>query len=199
VTHRLPGVTLEALLPEDAARLTGAVHDAWVALGKTDVSAIGGFGDFEASGNAPADTWRDVLLATLDFAEPEDDALVVATYKALVDRCPEKRSLVHGDFGSNNVLAHHGTVTGVLDWEQAMVGDPLYDVANVRFWATYLPCMDVQAAHFDHALAGLPGYEDRVRCYALRIGIEEAREARRDGDDELAGWAVDRCREVIAT
>jgi hygromycin-B 4-O-kinase len=120
------------------------------------------------------------------------------TYTALVNRCPEERALVHGDFGANNVLVNQGSVSGVLDWEQALVGDPLYDVANTRFWATYLPCMDMQAAHFDRTLAGVPGYRDRVLCYALRIGIEEAREAGRGGDASLAAWATARCRQLIA-
>jgi aminoglycoside phosphotransferase (APT) family kinase protein len=38
---------------------------------------------------------------------------------------------VHGDFGSNNVLADGEHITGVVDWSEAMIGDPLYDVANI--------------------------------------------------------------------
>jgi hygromycin-B 4-O-kinase len=196
VTRRLPGTTLEALPRDEAAGVTGAVHEAWLALGRTNVSAIDGFGDFDPDGHAPARSWRDVLRTTLESTEPDDDRLVIDTYAELVERCPEERSLVHRDFGSNNVLARGHDVTGVLDWERALVGDPLYDVANMRFWTTYLPCMELQASHFDRELGGLPGYEDRVSCYALRIGIEETRETRRDGDEALLRWAAGRCREL---
>ena len=198
VTRMLPGATLESLPRDEAAKLTRAVHEAWRALGRTDMSAIDGFGDFDPDGHAPAGSWRDVLRTTLESAEPEDDRVVLDAYAELVDRCPEERSLVHRDFGANNVLVQHGSVSGVLDWECALVGDPLYDVANMRFWATYLPCMELQASHFDRELGGQPGYEDRVGCYALRIGIEETREARRDGDEALRRWAAARCRELVS-
>jgi hygromycin-B 4-O-kinase len=58
--------------------------------------------------------------------------------------------------------------------------------------------MQVQAAYFDRTLRDLTDYRERVLCYALRIGIEEAREALRDGDTEHADWASRRCRELIA-
>lgn len=40
--------------------------------------------------------------------------------------------LVHGDFNVHNVLADHGEVTGVLDWECAGFGAPEQDLAYVR-------------------------------------------------------------------
>lgn len=199
VTRRLPGITLEALQPDEVAPLTAAVQATWRALADVDVSVVDGFGDFDPEGRAPERTWRDVLVRTLDAAEEDDDLVVLDAYAALVERCPEERSLVHGDFGSNNVLAQAGSVTGVLDWEHALVGDPLYDVATARFWAPDLTCMALQATHFDRELASLPDYEERVRCYALRIGIEEAREARRHGELAQATWAAERCRELLLT
>lgn len=198
ITQRLPGTTLEELAPADAADVVGAVAGAWAALASCDVRSVVGFGDFDAEGSAPANTWRAVLLGTLEAATAADDVSVLETYARLVERCPEERALVHGDFGSNNLLVNDGVVSGVLDWESAMVGDPLHDVANTRFWATHLPCMQVQAERFDQILRDLPDYRERVLCYALRIGLEEAREARRDGDAELAEWASRRCRELIA-
>ncbi len=38
---------------------------------------------------------------------------------------------MHGDFGSNNVLADGTVTTGVIDWGEAMFGDPRYDIANI--------------------------------------------------------------------
>lgn len=197
ITEWAPGVTLEDLPVEDVGKLVNEVQAAWTGFASCDVSGIAGFGDFDARGNASASSWRDVLLGTLD-GEGASDEPVLAVYRELVDRCPEERALVHGDFGANNVLVHEGRVNAVLDWDCAMVGDPLYDVANMRFWATHLPCMEVQAAHFDRTLSMLPGYRERVLCYAVRIGIEEAHEARRGGDSEVAKWALARCRELVA-
>lgn len=71
----------------------------------------------------------------------------------------------------------------------------LYDVANSRFWATHLSCMQLQ--HFDRTLRDLPRHKDRVLCYAFRIGIEEARESLEEGDSEMAMWAMARCLELL--
>lgn len=47
--------------------------------------------------------------------------------------CDTRRPvLVHGDFNIHNVLAEHGRITGVLDWECAMFGAPEQDLAYIR-------------------------------------------------------------------
>ncbi len=40
--------------------------------------------------------------------------------------------LVHGDFNIHNVLADEGRITGILDWECAMIGAPEQDLAYVK-------------------------------------------------------------------
>jgi aminoglycoside phosphotransferase (APT) family kinase protein len=49
-----------------------------------------------------------------------------------VPRDSRKPVLVHGDFNVHNILASHGAVTGVLDWECAGFGAPEQDLAYVR-------------------------------------------------------------------
>lgn len=46
--------------------------------------------------------------------------------------------LLHGDFWPGNILWHARKLVGVVDWEDARVGDPLQDLANSRLellWA----------------------------------------------------------------
>ncbi|MBX3072245.1 MAG: phosphotransferase [Thermomicrobiales bacterium] len=43
-----------------------------------------------------------------------------------------KSVLLHGDFWHGNVLWQHGQISGVVDWEDACLGDPLKDVSNCR-------------------------------------------------------------------
>jgi aminoglycoside phosphotransferase (APT) family kinase protein len=40
--------------------------------------------------------------------------------------------LLHGDFWPGNLLWHGGTLAGVVDWEDARIGDPLADLAISR-------------------------------------------------------------------
>jgi aminoglycoside phosphotransferase (APT) family kinase protein len=51
---------------------------------------------------------------------------------------PVPSSLVHGDVWPGNLLWKDGELVAVIDWEDAGVGDPLYDVAITRLdllWA----------------------------------------------------------------
>jgi aminoglycoside phosphotransferase (APT) family kinase protein len=45
--------------------------------------------------------------------------------------------LLHGDFWPENLLWHHGAIAGILDWEDAALGDPLSDVACARVELRY--------------------------------------------------------------
>jgi len=40
--------------------------------------------------------------------------------------------ICHGDFHPQNILMEGGVVTGVIDWPNALVADPAYDVASTR-------------------------------------------------------------------
>ena len=40
--------------------------------------------------------------------------------------------IVHGDFGSHNLLTRHGSLVAVLDWELSHVGDPAADFGDCR-------------------------------------------------------------------
>jgi aminoglycoside phosphotransferase (APT) family kinase protein len=53
--------------------------------------------------------------------------------------------LQHGDFWPGNTLWRDGRLVAVIDWEDAVIGDPLADVANARLellWALGIEAMD---------------------------------------------------------
>lgn len=48
------------------------------------------------------------------------------------------RSLVHGDYGLNNILIHQDRVSTILDWEFAHIGNPIYDLGYFYYQADSL-------------------------------------------------------------
>jgi hygromycin-B 4-O-kinase len=84
----------------------------------------------------------------------------------------------------------------VLDWSEASIGDPLYDVANIFFWSTWLDCMQQQARYFE-AFMRSPKLRDRLLCYQLRIGLAEVYQNAIEGREDALAWATLRCRELI--
>jgi hygromycin-B 4-O-kinase len=102
--------------------------------------------------------------------------------RALVDACPERRDLVHGDLLHGNVLVSPDAsrVEAVLSWKCSVRGDFLFDAAWCSFWA---PPFHPGIAAAD-PLSGLlrapsvraePGAlldaAARHHCYELHIGF----------------------------
>ncbi len=89
-------------------------------------------------------TARDTLHRRL-FDVPESQEMppderrvreaLVAAWPAIPVRAPV---LLHGDFWPGNLLWRDDTLVGVIDWEDATLGDPLFDLAAARlelYWA----------------------------------------------------------------
>ena len=90
--------------------------------------------------------------------------------------------LLHGDFWPGNLLWRDGQLVGVIDWEDAAIGDPLADVANSQLeilWAFGIDAMQRFTEHYQALTAldytNLPYWE---LCAALRLA-------------QFANWAAD--------
>jgi hygromycin-B 4-O-kinase len=191
ISECVPGVTLQDLGPIALEPVVGPVTEALEAIAAADITGLTGFGPFDAAGHGQCVTWRDYLEEPLrypwtDYPAPAD---LLNCLSRLLPGCPEVRALVHGDFGSNNVLTDGAAVTGVIDWSEAAIGDPLYDVANILFWRPWLPCMELQACYFESHRPDLLRDSERLLAYQLRIGLAEIQSG--------SEWAAARCRELI--
>lgn len=96
-----------------------------------------------------------------------------ATIRCLFDdRLPEltTTSLLHGDPGNHNVFVAGGEVSCLIDWEDAVAGDPVYETA---FWATFHPERRHRAfldGYFAEQTAE-PDFSDRFWLYFLRVAL----------------------------
>jgi fructosamine-3-kinase len=79
-------------------------------------------------------------------------------------------ALLHGDPGNHNAMTDSQEITALLDWEDCLAGDPVYELA---FWATFHP--ERRHAAFLHAyraIRPLPDdFEVRFWLYFLRISL----------------------------
>ena len=58
-----------------------------------------------------------------------------AAVHALEAHATPRYDVVHWDFSPDNILCDGETVTGVIDWDGALAGDRLFDLATVLFYA----------------------------------------------------------------
>ena len=203
ISVRHHGGYLEDVRPDQAAaagpmlgRLLGAL--------RAVPAPAGAPVDWHAAVPVPGLTWREWLADGLvdDPSRPvhgwrarlEDDPAIARLYRAggarvrgLLDACPERRDLVHGDLLHANVLvsADASRVTAVFSWKCSVRGDFLYDTAWCSFWSAWYPgiaavepwqltltgpgsAADLEAPGDPGALADAGA---RHHCYQLHIGL----------------------------
>lgn len=203
MSRRAIGCTLQDLQPAELSGIVGPVAQTMKVIASAPLGETNGFGPFNSVGEAAFPSWRAFILSVADKSHYRWESLPhslqarTASHLSLLRDCgslfPEKRHLVHGDFGSNNVIVSRGQVTAVIDWSEAMFGDPLYDIANIFFWRPWLPCMEAQARHFEEHHPELFNTPSLLAAYQLRIGLAELHERALAGEHRMLTWIDARC------
>lgn len=95
---------------------------------------------------------------------------VEARVRSLLDACPQRNDLIHGDLVHGNVLVDGDALSAVFSWKCSARGDALFDVAWLTFWGTW---MDAIRAADPWSLAEVDGDDAAIRhhCYELHIGL----------------------------
>jgi aminoglycoside phosphotransferase (APT) family kinase protein len=98
----------------------------------------------------------------------------------------KKGFLLHGDLGNHNIIADGNKITALIDWEDCMSGDPIFDLA---YWGTFF------RDHYRSQL--LEGYcqekllpndfEIRYWLYYLRISLSKTVHRHRFGYLDVPG------------
>jgi hygromycin-B 4-O-kinase len=204
MADRLGAAAAERLAPE-LLRVMAAIHG-------VDVSRTTGFGAIGPDGNGGQAGWREAIVHVFDerqtgywhgwrsqlaysrldwhLFDRADTAL-----RSLLEHCPERRWLVHGDFGFSNVLVEDGRITAVLDWSNARFGDFLWDVAWLGFFTDDL---DLRARLRPARVSG-PKADERLSCYQVAIGMDALRFYARADDAAAYDWATRRLSDVLAS
>ena len=210
ISENIPGVTLQDIPENDLGPLLAPTARVLDVIAESDLEGMSGFGPFNASGVGSDQSWQEFLTSISDFRRYDwasvsriIDAKKVDSFlsclEKLVAYCPETRQLIHGDFGSNNLLTDGSRITGVIDWSEAAIGDSAYDVANILYWRNWLGCMQQQAQYFESTLGPSPSLTARLLCYQLRIGLAEMYHNAMAEKPYAVAWATSRCEELIST
>jgi hygromycin-B 4-O-kinase len=205
ISRRAPGVRVHDLASVEFGQVMASVREVMAAIATSDLAGTTGFGRFDANGTGPHGTWQGFLASVADPQQFDwkqtsgvDMAVVSGAIRlvmTLVECCPERRCLVHGDFGSYNVMTDRRRITAVIDWDRALFGDPLDEIANLLFWRE--ECLEqltlaLSAAADDEAAA-----KERLLCYQLRIGLQEIYESAIGETPVELAWLTARCKSLI--
>jgi len=193
ITERVAGKTLAACSTAERSAALPAVLDTLEAIGRTDIGGSRGYGLWGADGNAPSTSWHAYLAAIVDdepagfyrgwrrlfresFLERNVFDTVYRAMLALAVECPDRRELIHEDYQLENILVDEDSVSGVIDWANAMYGDALYDVARLAWWSARPGWWyDDGAAILRDRFGGAPRYDARIACYQCHMGLNDLR------------------------
>lgn len=192
VTHKAEGQPISAFPPPQQELILKDVARHLVALGQQDIDRSEGYGWISPEGTTSSSSWSQTIETF--FREDPDDfyqnwtrlydesflerPLFEAGYSAMLELlqyAPDRPLLVHGDFHLGNMLSDGSRVTGIVDWEMAMYGDFMFDVAGLHFWS---PALDFPQKVRDVCSEGdidIPYFEERLRCYMLVKAIDGLR------------------------
>lgn len=202
------GVRLTDLMPSQVDRLVEQLLTLLITVANTDLAGTTGYGWFDSAGQGPYRRWADFLRGLRDPSRYDWAALVdklplaaieplLAQIEWLAPACPEIRHLIHGDLGGYNILTDGEQITALIDWDRAMYGDPLYDVAGLLFWEEQglMPLL----TRLREEVNTRPGGRERIRCYQLRQGLQEIYEVAAGLNPMDVDWLLARCQTLAAS
>lgn len=177
ISEYAEGVHSDAIHGIQAKEAISSVQETLVKLHSTPIGSVSGFGDFDGDGKATYTSWPEYLND--DFCSQEfyddtstDTKLIRRAWDViakLAEMCPTDRFLVHNDFGSDNLLIKDGKVTAVLDWNFALLGDWVIDIASCKRYPLEV-YGDLKQAH-EKAGFDCSNWDVRISCYQLRSQI----------------------------
>jgi aminoglycoside phosphotransferase (APT) family kinase protein len=107
---------------------------------------------------------------------------VLADLRPLFDQVVQP-SLVHRDFHFENVLCHHGAITGVIDFEWSLWGDPLCDFRTEGELERVCPGSSAAVYAAYGELRPMPAdFQRRHACYQMLMALEFLEDALDDAE-----------------
>jgi len=165
-THKMVGEMMVRTL----ARFHG--HDV-AALGLSDFGKPEGFSARTAAG------WRKRLFVGTDDAPPNEAVAIADWLDAKAPPDTSRPRLLHNDFKLDNIILDPEDLSrpvAVLDWDQATLGEPLFDLATLlSYW---VEADDPPVLHalkqMPTARPGFPSRREAVELYAALRGEDVA-------------------------
>ncbi len=195
ITEFVQGKSINDLKADELINLLPALFNLFDALRTANITNTSGYGGWDKDGIGSHQSWKEFLRSVKNDNDPEHFASgwyahlaqstvgtaifdqIYLRFETLVETCPEVRALIHSDLLNYNLLVVDTRISGVIDWQCALYGDALYDVAWFIFYEPWFPAFaKVQLiqklmAHVETTTTDHANLRERLLCYQLHIGL----------------------------
>jgi hygromycin-B 4-O-kinase len=189
-----------------------SLSNCYTALNDTEVDSSQGFGWISPSGLANSKDWTQTLASFFDehtegfhkdwtnlytdsFLEKSLFEEGLTAMLELSSYSPSEPYLVHGDFHLGNMISNGKEVTGIVDWEMAMYGDFMFDLAGLHFWAPDLNFPTLVRNKWLEKGRDIVHFEERLRCHQLFKAVDGLRFYAKQ--DALSGYNLMKERVIM--
>jgi aminoglycoside phosphotransferase (APT) family kinase protein len=166
----------QAQAAHDAGRYLAAIHECtferFGMLFHLEQNGVAGWNDY-IQNRVMNDTDEAQSLHLIDPVRAQTIKSIFADHHFLLHIGTQGR-LVHGDYSMDNLLQSDGSLTGVIDFEWALSGDPAWDFRLEGEWDKQCPGSRQHLYRGYTAYQALyPDHELRVRLYQLLQGLDD--------------------------
>jgi fructosamine-3-kinase len=136
------------------------------------------------------------VIESMRSYSPETDAFLDELQQMTREHVDDIRNtgdLVHFDFQYANILGENGRVTGVIDWEAAMLGDRGFDLAAFAFYVFDDDALRRKLLARATDISGLPA----LRVYLAHIMFRQTEWCTRYYGDDLVRFYLRHSRTIL--
>jgi hygromycin-B 4-O-kinase len=211
-----PGEHMGQLEDEDRQHLIPAAVETMDRISLIDISDTAGWGWFDSEGNGSCDSWAE-YVGSQEFPEGggdfyarrrdwfDDGFLEFDVFRkfsdclmSLVAGLPViERSMVHIDFGWDNTLVVGAEVSVVIDWDNSIIGDHLYDGARSDLYSPSIDFKRLFAERYAATGRGEVGFDDRWLVCELHVALEALAWYGRSRNEAAYEWMKRRVLSVL--
>lgn len=136
--------------------------------------------------------WKEAMLSKFTGANPNLDWKTIANREGLdkklvlqsveniikkierINFIDKSYSLLHTDFNQKNLFVNPNSdeITAIVDWGEAMFGDPIYDFARIRMYIWHFNLKNNALENYDKLLSFTPEQKQLEDLYWLSRAIE---------------------------
>jgi aminoglycoside phosphotransferase (APT) family kinase protein len=186
IVTRLPGASVaESQSRLEPSEIHALAREAGSSLALLHAFTFEGFGKLRELGRLPFSSWNRYFenYAHRYMGPAQEHGLVDRATLSRLDSALQRAqgllsqvaqgTLVHSDYHYENILQENGRLTGILDFEWALIGDPASDFVPAMERERVLPGAENAFLEGYLAVRQLdPGHSQRIELYQLFLQIE---------------------------
>lgn len=146
---------------------------------------INGYGDIDRTGVGKYKSWQNYIKSVIN-PEKIDSARSTIIPISLLERgenfilgefipsYTEEARLIHGDFNLKNILLMNKNLAYIVDWDDALAGDPLWEYARMHLWFDDIMPIYNFIVHDNSIILTPDEVVSRVKYYKAILSIKEA-------------------------